>query len=297
MNYLQQIVNFENWLEVNNLSTNAQTLWHRLMGLFNKTGFKKKIKVTNQRLMDKTGIGREPTFIRARNDLIEAGLLLYKKGAKGIPGTYEMRFDKFYNWSKSETANKKAAESEVETEAETEVETVVQSEVQTEAQSEVQSEVQTEVETEVQTVDIYKQEKTSQDKSNQNTLCSDLTQQAESKSDSDLELDVNESDYEKLLDSFSFNIRKPTSSDKFILTNLLKEYDFSTIACAIDRSKNSAHSANYIKAIIDTYSNSQGGYKNIPVNNNNYDYQSTYDLDAYEAQDDLSLLLEQEKIY
>lgn len=122
MNYLSEIIAFEQWLENNYLPISAQLLWYKLMNRFNRTGWSEWITVDNQRLMADMQIIREATFISIRDKLIQEGLIEYKKGKKGSPGKYKMVSFTFKN----------------------EVQTVVQSEVKSEVKSVGE------------TVDIYK---------------------------------------------------------------------------------------------------------------------------------------------
>lgn len=64
---------------------------------------------------------REATFIEARDKLIEAGLITYRKGRKGIPNSYHM----------VSLIEKNTFKNEVETVVKTEVKSVVKPEVKT----------------------------------------------------------------------------------------------------------------------------------------------------------------------
>ena len=101
MNYLSEIIAFEQWLENNYLPISAQLLWYKLMNRFNRTGWSEWITVDNQRLMADMQIIREATFISIRDKLIQEGLIEYKKGKKGSPGKYKMVSFTFKNEVKS----------------------------------------------------------------------------------------------------------------------------------------------------------------------------------------------------
>lgn len=101
MNYLSEIIAFEQWLENNYLPISAQLLWYKLMNRFNRTGWSEWITVDNQRLMADMQIIREATFISIRDKLIQEGLIEYKKGKKGSPGKYKMVSFAFKNEVKS----------------------------------------------------------------------------------------------------------------------------------------------------------------------------------------------------
>jgi hypothetical protein len=90
MNYLLEIISFEQWLETNYLPNDAQLLWYRLMYLDNKAGGCEWVSVDNLRLMGMIGVRREATFILLRDKLLEAGLIEYVKGKKRQPGQYRM---------------------------------------------------------------------------------------------------------------------------------------------------------------------------------------------------------------
>lgn len=91
MNYLKEIVAFQNWLELDPISPNARALWYQLMFIANKLCWQKEwFQVDNQRLMYFSSINSKDSFVRARNTLIEKGLIEYKKGKKGIPSSYRI---------------------------------------------------------------------------------------------------------------------------------------------------------------------------------------------------------------
>ncbi|MBO8169986.1 MAG: hypothetical protein H0Z35_12500 [Thermoanaerobacteraceae bacterium] len=90
MNYLRQIMAFESWTEGNHLSKEAQLLWYKLLYINNKAEWTEWFSHTNIGLMAKTGINSEKTLVKIRNELINAGLLEYKKGKKGNPGKYRL---------------------------------------------------------------------------------------------------------------------------------------------------------------------------------------------------------------
>lgn len=145
MNYLAEIIAFEKWTETHYLSTNAQLLWYKLMALANKSGWAEYVQVGNHGLIELIQAGSENTLIRARNQLIQNGLLIYEKGKKGS-------FNKYCLMSIVKLTSK----NEVEVEAENKLT------AKNEVYMEVETEVETEVYTEVETNDIYKQNKTKQ---------------------------------------------------------------------------------------------------------------------------------------
>ena len=121
MNYILEINAFEQWTETHYLPIPSQLLWYRLMSICNKAGWSEWVTVGNQRLMATLQMSREASFIKARDELIKAGLIEYQKGKKGCPNKYRMVSFTFKN--------------EVESVVESVVQNVVKSEVQTEVES------------------------------------------------------------------------------------------------------------------------------------------------------------------
>lgn len=90
MNYIAEINAFERWLETHYLPISSQLLWYKLMGICNRSGWSEWVTVDNLRLMAAMQMGREATLIKARDELIKAGLIEYQKGKKGSPNRYRM---------------------------------------------------------------------------------------------------------------------------------------------------------------------------------------------------------------
>ena len=132
MNYIKEIKAFEKWVETHHLSDLSQLLWYKLMFMANESGWSEWVTVDNLTLMAKIQKRREATFIKNRDELIQAGLIEYKRGKKGVPNKYRIISFCSKNESESEAENKLTFKNEV------------------------QSEVETVVESEAQTVDLYK---------------------------------------------------------------------------------------------------------------------------------------------
>ncbi len=81
MNYLQEVVEFNRWKEVNQLPATAIALWHELMAVNNKCGWKQEFTVPNGVLQSYAGLSRKQ-LDHARMLLIDYGLITYKKGKK-----------------------------------------------------------------------------------------------------------------------------------------------------------------------------------------------------------------------
>lgn len=88
MTYLDLLNNFTTWLEGNYLSPSAQLLFFRLAALWNQCGRPDRVQIDNRRLMLMIEVVTERPVIKARQALIDAGFLCYKKGKKGVPGSY-----------------------------------------------------------------------------------------------------------------------------------------------------------------------------------------------------------------
>ncbi|QGH32587.1 DnaD domain protein [Gracilibacillus salitolerans] len=81
MNYLQEVVEFNRWKEVNQLPATAIALWHELMAMNNKCGWKQEFTVPNGILQSYAGLSRKQ-LDHARMLLIDHGLITYKKAKK-----------------------------------------------------------------------------------------------------------------------------------------------------------------------------------------------------------------------
>ena len=117
LNYILEINAFEQWTETHYLPIPSQLLWYKLMSICNKAGWSEWVTVGNQRLMATLQMSREASFIKARDELIKAGLIEYQKGKKGCPNKYRM----------VSFTLKNGVETKVETKVKTEVKTEVES--------------------------------------------------------------------------------------------------------------------------------------------------------------------------
>ena len=82
MNYIQEINSFYNWLESNPLPKNAIALWHALMAVNNKTGWKKEFTVALSSLAIRTGFSIKEV-VRGRKILMNMGRIKsVKQGSK-----------------------------------------------------------------------------------------------------------------------------------------------------------------------------------------------------------------------
>ena len=79
-------------ISIDNLSAAAQSLYLRLILIDNGLGWPERFYASNSRLMTEAGINSEKTLITARNQLIQMGLVEYRKGtAKGKASTYKLK--------------------------------------------------------------------------------------------------------------------------------------------------------------------------------------------------------------
>jgi DnaD/phage-associated family protein len=89
MNYLKEINAFNDWLLLNSLSTGAIALWYQIMAINNKAGWAEEFTVANLTLQSLTGLSRQG-LERARNSLVQKGLIEYKKGTSNKAGKYKV---------------------------------------------------------------------------------------------------------------------------------------------------------------------------------------------------------------
>ena len=133
MNYILEIKAFEQWLETHYLPIPPQLLWYKIMYLCNRSGWSEWVTVDNLRLMAAMQMSREATLIKARGELIKAGLIEYQKGKKGSPNRYRMislvEKNTFRNEVQSVGKEENTFKSVVQSEVYPVVQSVVQSEV------------------------------------------------------------------------------------------------------------------------------------------------------------------------
>lgn len=88
--YITQQDLFYRYAEIMYLPPMATLLWTWLFQMFNRSGWKEWIKVDNSRLMSLMGVSKN-TLIKNRSILVEKGLIDYRKGSKGRPGSYRLK--------------------------------------------------------------------------------------------------------------------------------------------------------------------------------------------------------------
>jgi len=77
MNYIREINAFYDWLETNELSTSAISLWYALMHINNKTGWKNEFTVALSVLSIKSGLSPR-AVTNARKELTEKGRIKWE---------------------------------------------------------------------------------------------------------------------------------------------------------------------------------------------------------------------------
>lgn len=87
MTYIDRLNVFHQWCESNDLPVNAKLLYFNLLNVFNKAGWPRNLRVDTIRLMLMAGCQKGAAY-RARDKLVEAGFITYKKGSKGNPSIY-----------------------------------------------------------------------------------------------------------------------------------------------------------------------------------------------------------------
>ncbi|MFG6147481.1 hypothetical protein [Halobacillus sp. B23F22_1] len=89
MNYLKEIIAFQDEVELNELTVSASLLWYKLMHFNNKTGWKSEFTVPTSAILVKTGLS-ESSFLRARKELAEKGYITFVAGTRNQAPTYHM---------------------------------------------------------------------------------------------------------------------------------------------------------------------------------------------------------------
>lgn len=90
MNYLKNVVAFESFAELHQISDKAYRLWHSLMSINNSCAWTDWFEVPLIRLQSKLALTNPQTIYNARNQLVQLGLLEFKKGSRGQSATYHL---------------------------------------------------------------------------------------------------------------------------------------------------------------------------------------------------------------
>ncbi|TMN22166.1 DnaD domain-containing protein [Lentibacillus cibarius] len=89
MNYIKQLNAFYSLLDVRPLSSSAISLWHALLHINNKTGWRKSFTVAGVVLRLKSGLN-ESSFKRARQELTEKDCITYMPGRGNQAPSYQL---------------------------------------------------------------------------------------------------------------------------------------------------------------------------------------------------------------
>lgn len=89
MKYILYLDHFNQWLETHALPCNSQLMYFKLLNVFNRAGWPETVQVDVVRLMVMVN-GSKEVALRARDRLVEAGLIGYRKGKKGNPSAYHL---------------------------------------------------------------------------------------------------------------------------------------------------------------------------------------------------------------
>lgn len=102
MNYIQEINAFYDWLETNTISDSSIGLWHALMHINNKSGWKTEFAVAISTLETKTGL-KKGAIIRARHRLQQAGRIRFRSRDGQLSAVYEIIPFEFQNETQPES--------------------------------------------------------------------------------------------------------------------------------------------------------------------------------------------------
>lgn len=90
MNYLTEIKLFYEWLEMQeDLSPSAIALWHGLMFIANKSGWKEELNISTSKISLRTNLPT-PSIYRVRKELVEAGLISVESRGGRSSATYRI---------------------------------------------------------------------------------------------------------------------------------------------------------------------------------------------------------------
>jgi hypothetical protein len=89
MNYITEINCFYDWLETNSVSDSSIVLWHALMHINNKCGWKVEFPVAISSIQNKTGLSKS-SILRARNQLKQVGRITFKERTGNLSTVYRI---------------------------------------------------------------------------------------------------------------------------------------------------------------------------------------------------------------
>lgn len=90
-NFVREVTGFYRLINSQHISRNAQLLWFHLFCLWNEAGFPEWLAVDLRRMMSMIQVDEKKTVLRARDELVEMGLLISRRGANRQPNRYQLR--------------------------------------------------------------------------------------------------------------------------------------------------------------------------------------------------------------
>lgn len=90
MNYLTEIIAFNQFAQRSQISDKAQLLWYGLMAINNECGWPVWFTAPLMRLMPMVHSTSNQTIYHARQELVDLGLLEVKKGHRGQAAAYHL---------------------------------------------------------------------------------------------------------------------------------------------------------------------------------------------------------------
>lgn len=89
VNFVTEMTRFNRYLRGNHLSASAQLLWLKLFLLWNEAGFPDWLQIDVKRMMLMVQLRTPKSLLRARDELIEAGLLIKRRQSNKRPNCYQ----------------------------------------------------------------------------------------------------------------------------------------------------------------------------------------------------------------
>lgn len=244
MNYIEEINSFHRWLETHHLSSTAQLLWFKFMNLFNRCGWEEWVSVDNLTLRLLSCSGCEKSALKARNELVKAGLVTHIKGKRGCPSKYKM-ISFTVNFTVNTTVNSTVKET---------------------------------VNSTVHSTDINKHKHKQKQKRSLSHLSYSLPLQVESTRE---EFSSGRDEIEQ---RFGEKIKPLTEQDRKQLAELKELYPSTQILSAIERASGTGYSVGYIRAILANSKFSESEARKVVESMKTSNGQgASYDIEEYES--------------
>ncbi len=90
VNFISDVTSFYRLIKRQHLGINARMLWFHLFCLWNEAGFPEWLQVGMFRMMSMIQVNNKNALIRARCELIEAGLLVSQRVVNRQPNRYQL---------------------------------------------------------------------------------------------------------------------------------------------------------------------------------------------------------------